>query len=151
VRPTTPGTAAPPGTRARGRWRPTTIPEQLGLLGLACAAASFAYPPLHQAVGLRFICPLRELTGVPCPLCGLTTASTALAGGDLSASLAANPFALPLAIGTAMMAVLMVCRALGVAAPARRWGRRAQRTTVVIVAALAAVSWAVQLRRYGLI
>jgi hypothetical protein len=151
VGPTTPGTAVPPRERRRAGWRPTTIPEQLGVLGLACVVASFAYPPLHQAVGLRFYCPLRELTGVPCPLCGLTTASTALAGGDLSASLAANPFALPLAAATAMMAVLMACRALGVAAPARRWGRRAQRITVVVVGVLAAVSWAVQLHRYGLI
>jgi hypothetical protein len=139
------------GDAGRARWRPTTIPEQLGLLGLCCVAASFAYPPLHQAIGLRFWCPLRELTGVPCPLCGLTTASTALAGGDVGAAFAANPFVLPLAVATLAMAVLMACRALGWAAPARRWDRRAQRRTVAVVAVLAAMSWAVQLRRYGLV
>jgi hypothetical protein len=136
---------------ARRRWTPATIPEQLGLLGLCCVGAAFAYPPLHAAVGLRFFCPLRELTGVPCPLCGLTTASTALAGGDLGGALAANPFVLLLAAATAAMAALMAGRALGWAPPARSWGNAGRRRAVAVVAVLAAASWAVQLHRYGVV
>jgi hypothetical protein len=139
------------GRGRRWRWTPATVPEQLALLGLACVPASFAYPPVSQALGLRLPCPLRELTGVPCPLCGMTTAATGLAGGDLPAALAANPFVLVLAAGTALMVLLMAARAAGVAPPARPWGRQARNLALVAVALLAASSWAFQLHRYGLI
>jgi hypothetical protein len=39
------------------------------------------------------LCPLRRTTGVPCPLCGVTTGLNALARGDLMAALTANPLA----------------------------------------------------------
>jgi Protein of unknown function (DUF2752) len=140
------------GAEGRGRrWTPATVPEQLALLGLACVPASFAYPRVSQALGLRLLCPLRELTGVPCPLCGMTTAATGLAGGDLPAALAANPFVLVLAAGTAIMALLMAARAAGMTPPARPWGRQARRLALVAVVLLAAASWAFQLHRYGLV
>ena len=44
------------------------------------------------------LCPLRRITGVPCPACGMTTAMIALARGDLGASLAANPAGIVLAL-----------------------------------------------------
>jgi hypothetical protein len=39
------------------------------------------------------LCPLRRTTGVPCPLCGMTTGLNALARGDMPAAFAANPLA----------------------------------------------------------
>ncbi len=36
-------------------------------------------------------CPLRTLTGVPCPFCGMTRGVVALAHGNVFASLALNP------------------------------------------------------------
>jgi hypothetical protein len=36
-------------------------------------------------------CPLRTLTGVPCPFCGMTRGTLALLHGDLLHSLALNP------------------------------------------------------------
>ncbi len=56
-----------------------------GLL-LGCAAVRAVVPGEH---GLP--CPLRELTGVPCPLCGMTTSVTETVELDLGAALAANP------------------------------------------------------------
>jgi hypothetical protein len=47
--------------------------------------------PVLPAVGP--LCPLRRTTGVPCPLCGMTTGVTALARGDLVGAVAANPLA----------------------------------------------------------
>jgi hypothetical protein len=49
----------------------------------AAVSATGIHPPLA--------CPLRTLTGVPCPLCGMTTSIDAVAHGDVGAALAANP------------------------------------------------------------
>jgi uncharacterized protein DUF2752 len=130
-------------------WRPRTVPEQLGLAGLGAAAASFAYPALSQQTGIGLLCPLRALTGVPCPMCGMTTAATGLAAGDLDAALAANPFVLVLAGLTLCMAVLMAARAAGLAAPAAQWPASRRRQAYGAVAVLLASSWAFQLHRFG--
>jgi hypothetical protein len=141
---TTGGTARP--TTA---WRPRSVPEQLGLIGLGAATASFVYPTVSQETGIGLPCPLRTLTGVPCPMCGMTTAATGLAGGDLPAALAANPFVLFLAAFTLAMAVLMAARAAGRAAPAAQWPASRRRQAYWVVAALLTASWAFQLHRFG--
>jgi len=79
-------------------------------------------------------CPLRTATGIPCPLCGMTTSVKATMRGDLGAAATANPFGI-LAV---VVAVILVLR------PA--W-RRAQVPTVVVFAA-AAVSWLFELHRF---
>jgi hypothetical protein len=43
---------------------------------------------------LGVLCPLRRATGVPCPLCGLTTGVAEVAQGDVAASFASHPLAL---------------------------------------------------------
>jgi hypothetical protein len=133
----------------RTGWRPRSVPEQLALVGLACVPVAFAWPWLHASLGLDLPCPLRRFTGVPCPLCGMTTAAAALADGNLGASLAANPFLIVLASGTLVMTVLMAARLAGRAAPARRWSPRTDRTVTLVVTVAMAVSWVVQLNRFG--
>jgi hypothetical protein len=132
-----------------GRWRPDSVPERLGLVGLGAAAASFAYPAVSRGTGLALPCPLRTLTGIPCPLCGMTTAATGLASGDLGAALAANPFVLLLAGFTLVMALLMAARALGWARQPAQWPPARRRQAYWAAALLAAASWAFQLHRYG--
>jgi len=129
--------------------RAHSVPEQLALVGLAAAAASFVYPAVSRATGLGLVCPLRALTGIPCPLCGMTTAATALAGGEPRAALAANPFAFPLAGGTLCMTVLLAARALGWAPPPAPWTRAARRRACWTLALLVAGSWVFQLHRFG--
>ena len=141
---TTGGTARP--TTA---WRPRSVPEQLGLIGLGAAMASFVYPTVSQETGIGLPCPLRALTGVPCPMCGMTTAATGLAAGDLDAALTANPFVLVLAGLTLCMAVLMAARVAGRAAPAAQWPASRRRQAYWVVAALLTASWAFQLHRFG--
>jgi len=136
-------------TRPAMAWRPRTVPEQLGVIGLAAAAASFVYPAIGRQTGLGLPCPLRALTGVPCPMCGMTTAATSLAAGDLHAALAANPFVLVLAGLTLCMAVLMAARAAGLVAPAAQWPASRRRQAYWAVAVLLASSWAFQLHRFG--
>jgi Protein of unknown function (DUF2752) len=126
-----------------------SVPEQLGLVGLVAAAASFVYPAASHATGLGLPCPLRTLIGVPCPLCGMTTAATGLAAGDLRAALAANPFVLVLAAGTLCMTALLAARLLGLAPAPVPWSATARRRAWWAVALLAAGSWAFQLHRFG--
>jgi hypothetical protein len=73
------------------RW-PGTIaldPIDLRYAAAAGVAAGVALPllPVHPPLA----CPLRTLTGVPCPLCGMTTSVTETLRFDLEAALAATP------------------------------------------------------------
>ena len=51
------------------------------------AAAILPVLPVHPPLA----CPLRAITGIPCPLCGMTRACVAAAHGHLGASLVFNP------------------------------------------------------------
>ena len=55
--------------------------------GLIGSAAVWPLLPLHPPLA----CPFRALTGLPCPLCGMTRACVAAVHGHLGASLAFNP------------------------------------------------------------
>lgn len=55
-------------------------------------------------------CPLRTLTGVPCPFCGMTRGSLALLRGDVLRSLALNPGALLLVLALGLAIAVVVRR-----------------------------------------
>jgi hypothetical protein len=70
-------------------------------------SVSFNVPDLRAAGGLMlgaavvlpllpahppFVCPFRSVTGIPCPLCGMTTSVEAAVHGHLGAAAAATPF-----------------------------------------------------------
>ena len=132
-----------------GAWRPGSAPELLGLAGLGAAGAAVAYQAALGGEGLPLPCPLRTLTGVPCPLCGMTTAATGLAAGDLGAAMAANPFVLLLAGFTLVMVVMMAARALGRLRPPAQWPASRRRQSYWVAGVLAGASWAFQLHRFG--
>ena len=74
---------------------------RVGLLrALAAAYALFAALAPHSR--LPSPCPFRRMTGVRCPLCGLTRATRALTRGDVSGSLALHPLALLLWLAAAI-------------------------------------------------
>ena len=62
------------------------ILRRLGILMLT-AGALLAFLPIHPGL----LCPMRATTGVPCPLCGMTTSVKSSLRLDLPAALAANP------------------------------------------------------------
>ena len=132
-----------------GAWRPSSVPEQLGVAGMVAAGAAAAAQAALGGEGLWLPCQLRTLAGIPCPLCGMTTAATGLVSGDFGAAVAANPFALLLAGFTLVMAVLMVARALGWAPAAAQWPPSRRRRALWVAAVLAVASWAFQLHRFG--
>lgn len=90
------------------------------------------------------LCPLRRLTGVPCPLCGTTTGVLALSRGDVLAAFAANPVVpvLVIAVVSAFLPLFFRSR------PARDVGARARRVTRVGPWLLLPALWVWQLHRF---
>ena len=80
-------------------------------------------------------CLLRSATGVPCPLCGMTTGVLALAEGDVGASLAANPGAI----------VFVVAVAIALTGRARPLGARLLPLRLPLLGAM----WLFELRRFA--
>jgi Protein of unknown function (DUF2752) len=103
---------------------------------LAMLAAAATLPLLPGHAGLP--CPLRTLTGVPCPLCGMTTSVEATVHGHLLDALRANP-AGPLAVLAALVLVV------------RRRPAGALRVPTVALMALLLGLWLFELRRFSLI
>lgn len=103
-----------------------------------------------HAVDGPVLCPLRLLTGVPCPACGLTTSFTELAGGHLGAATTAAPagpllFALFAAVAVVLVVLLTRRRRLTGIRP--HGGAAVAAYAALAVAA--AVSWVYQLGRFG--
>lgn len=118
--------------------RSMTVPIDLTGLrvaGGAMLALGATLPLLPHNPGLP--CPLRTLTGIPCPLCGMTTSVKAALAGHVVSSVAANPFG--------VIAVLVAVALL------LRPRLRVVRLPVAILVTCALVSWTWELRRFGIV
>lgn len=103
------------------------------MIGAAMLGVAAARP----LVPFEFVppCPLRTITGIPCPLCGMTRGVTALVHGDLAHALLLNPGAL-LVVALAIFVVLQW-----------RWKRLI--VPVWAIVTLLGVLWTWQLFKYG--
>jgi len=97
-------------------------------------AAALVLPVLPGHPSL--ICPLRTITGVPCPLCGMTTSVEATMHLDFGKALAATPAGI-LAVIVAIL--LLVKRPKTIRVP------------LALVFAVMALMWVFQLHRFGFI
>lgn len=132
--------------------RTYSIPEQLTVLGAGAAALGALYPLIVEHTGGRGLpCPLRALTGVPCPFCGLTTATVELTHGDWAAAAQANPLVYVAAAAALGTAPILIARTLGKAAPPKPMSARNRRRLAAAGTAISAGSWLYQLRRAELI
>lgn len=109
-------------------------PSDLRGAGALLLAAGAVLPLLPGHPG--FACPLRRLTGIPCPLCGMTTSVEDTMRLHLHAALAANPAGL---LAVAVAICLLVVRP-----------RRLVLPTLLPPLVLAAM-WAFELHRFSVV
>ncbi len=91
------------------------------------------------------LCALRAVTGVPCPLCGMTTATIAAAHGDIAGSLAANPAAIVLLTAVVIAFVPATYRNRIFRSAATRWRPSLARLPWIALPLL----WLWELNRFG--
>lgn len=108
----------------------------LATLGAAACGALTAGQQLGDG---PLPCPFREVTGLPCPFCGMTHSLLALGGGDLRESVHLNPLG-PAALVLALVALLPLARA---ALAGSRL--RLPRAALVLGLATLAAAWTLQL------
>jgi len=138
-------------SRSRGVvLRNFSVPERLGGFGLLVGSAAAVWPAFTGRTGVALPCPLRTVTGVPCPGCGLTTAAVALVRGEFGAAFDANPLIFGLAALAVTVVPLVALRAAGVLKTPVPWSVARRRRTGWLAGLLAVASWLFQLHRLGL-
>ena len=135
---------SPPTSRLR---RPLVV-----LAGAALLAPTLLRPGAHGPV----LCPMRRITGVWCPTCGMTRAVGWLAHGDLHQSLRYHPLAPLLLLEGAVVAAFLLYRHrtqrddsrwVTARGPERPWAERAAlRAALVANALLVLLVWVIRLK-----
>jgi hypothetical protein len=127
-----------------------SVPEHITMAGLGAGLIGSAYPMIVAHTGFQGLpCPLRTLTGVPCPFCGLTTATVALSHGQWATAAATSPLAYLVAGLGAVTTPVLAARTAGLARPPRPWSEAARQRTRYVASVVVALSWVFQLHRYG--
>lgn len=101
------------------------------------AVAMLGAALLLPLTGQGLPCPLRTLTSIPCPICGMTTSVEASVHAHPLAALAANPAGPLLTIAAALLVL--------------RPPRRQFAFPLVAVAVVVAALWLFELHRFALI
>ncbi|MDN3354571.1 DUF2752 domain-containing protein [Actinomadura sp. DC4] len=103
------------------------------------ATAAVLVSTVHRIHDPGTLCPLRALTGIPCPLCGGTTVFIELGAAHPVAALLASPAVVFGAIGLATAPL----------GSGRRWWALDSRIRAWIIGVALGLSWVWQLARFG--
>lgn len=106
--------------------------------GVVLLAAAVGLALLHLPGRPRTVCLLRTVTGIPCPLCGGTTAAVHVGRGDLLGGMRASPVAVLGALAF-------------VAAPLARLPQLSGRALWLLIVTVAVAAEIYQLGRFGLL
>ena len=129
------------------RLAPRGVTERLrqssGRLALA-ATCSLGAAWIHEHHDPGALCPLRRLTGIPCPMCGSTTVFMEAGAGHWTAALTANPF-------TVLAFLVFLAAPLTLIDPVASWAKLPARRRNVLLGVVLALSWGWQLHRFGFV
>jgi hypothetical protein len=129
----------PPASRSESTAKRAT-PVQVAERYAVVAAAAVVIGVLHIPHRPATFCLFRELTGLPCPFCGGTTAAVRLGHGNIKGALGASPLA---------VVMLATWPLLDAVKPPRWWQSRRTRWLVIGAVLIASEIW--QLVRFGII
>jgi len=103
----------------------------------AGAAAMVAIAAVRPSIPFEFVppCPLRTVTGIPCPMCGMTRGVTSLVNGDFVHALLMNP-ASYLAVAIALLLFA-------------QWRTRRVVIPIWVIAVVLGLMWTWQLFKYA--
>jgi hypothetical protein len=128
--------------------------ERIGIAATVTTGFGAVAVLARDVGGLHLVCPLRALTDVPCPGCGMTSVASSLVHGDIVGALTTDPAGVVLVAVVAAVVVLHVGppvwseRIRPLAAPGappariRSFGAPADRTLAVVAAVALLVHWA---------
>ena len=142
------GVGAPPWRSARlvrlapRRWsrRARTSVDRLALAAVCSLGAAW----IHEHHDPGALCPLRRLTGIPCPMCGSTTVFMEAGAGHWTAALTANPM-------TVVVFFVFLAAPLALVDPVASWANLPARRRNIGLGVLLALSWIWQLHRFGFV
>ena len=104
-----------PSVRSRGHWGFTAI-ATVSVIGLVVLRVFTTPDPhghgTHEQLGLP-PCSMMQLTGFPCPGCGVTTSFSYLVHGDWKQAVVTQPFGVLLAIGAVSIFAWAMIETLG--------------------------------------
>src|SRR6266702_722049 len=114
-----------------------SVPEHITMFSAGAVAVGAVYPAIMAH------------TGGPCPFCGLTTATVALAHGQWSVAAATSPLVCLVALMVTGTAPVLAARAAGMVSLPRPASDHARRRITRVMYVIAALNWVFELHRYG--